>query len=215
VLAAVTWSVVGTGAEAGDTRLVERCRLAVAPPAGLLAALARRPRRDGTFPLSLAVLNPADALGDPRHDLLSASALAHVVPPGTRTVTATDALTIAEFGEVLQSLPTESSVVFACHTHGGTGTPLSGGLQLRPPTVDDPVPVVLSATDLIDAPGRFPIPRQGLVLACDSADLGRVTDGEWLVLGTALLCNAESGASCLNRHGGPRVARIRRRSPLW
>lgn len=123
MLAGVPWSVVGTGAEAGDTRLVERCRLAVAPPAGLLAALARRPRRDGTLPLSLAVLNPAGALGDPRHDLLSASASRL---PGTRTVTAADALTVAEFGAILTTLPAESSVVFACHTHGGTGTPLSG-----------------------------------------------------------------------------------------
>lgn len=184
VLATVPWALVGTGV--GDVRLVERCRLAIAPPAGLLAVLAKRSRHDGDHPLSLAVLNPGGALGSARHDLGAASALGYGLPDGVRTITRFEDTSLDEFGTILRSLPARSSVVFACHTNAGTGAPLSAGLQLHPPTSDRPA-VVLSAGALIDSPDRYPVPRQGLVLACDSADLGRAGDGEWLVLGTALL----------------------------
>ncbi|MGV9366051.1 CHAT domain-containing protein [Amycolatopsis sp. NPDC003731] len=184
LLAAVPWAIVAIGD--GDRRLVERCRLAVAPPAGLIAALSGRSHHKGRHPVSLAVLNPGGAFGAARDDLVAASALQYRLPTGVPVVGRSDCVDLAGFGETLRSLPSRSSVVFAGHTSAGDSTPLSRGLLLRPATADGE-PVVLSAGALIDSASRYPVPVQGLILACDSADLGQAADGEWLVLGTALL----------------------------
>ncbi|MGV9366052.1 CHAT domain-containing protein [Amycolatopsis sp. NPDC003731] len=184
VLAGVPWSTIGTGV--GEFRLLERCRLAIAPPASLLAALAGRPWHDGHRPLSLAVLNPGGRLGPPSLDLLAASALAYALPAKVPKIVRGNDVTLESVGALLRSLPPACSFLFAGHTHPGADEPLGGGLLLRPPDGHRDA-VVLSARDLIDHPGCYPIPSQGLVLACDTADLAQAAAGEWLVLGTALL----------------------------
>ncbi|WP_410648565.1 CHAT domain-containing protein [Amycolatopsis sp. cmx-4-54] len=184
VLAAVPWAAISVGLR--DVRLTERARLAIAPPAALLAAMARRPKHDGDSPLSLAMLNPGGALGTAKYDLITASALQYGLPDGVRTINRADQVDLDELSEILRSLPARSSAIYACHTAPGDGEPLSAGLQLCPP-IDGRPPIVLSANALINSPERFPVPGRGLVLACDSADLNRTAGGEWLVLGTALL----------------------------
>ncbi len=180
-LANVPWALVGIPDAGRDLRLVECARIAIAPPSGLLAAIATRPATT-SLPLRLAVLNPGGALS-PDDELPAADALATVVPADTTTVTATDLMTVPEFGEVLRTVPAGSSAVFACHTHPGDGTPLRGGLLVRPGVA----PEILAAGTLIASPGQYPIPEQVLVLACESADLRQAAAGEWLVLGPALL----------------------------
>jgi hypothetical protein len=177
------WSLVGIPGAGRDLRLVERARIVLAPPAGLLAAVATRPA-SATLPLRLAVLNPGGVDASPGNELPGADALAETVPAGVTTVTAHDRITRDQLGSVLRGLPPGgSSAVFACHTVPGDGTPTDGGLLIRP----GDRPEVLSTRALLDTPDRFPMPEQVLVLACESADLRHAVSGEWLVLGPALL----------------------------
>lgn len=176
------WSLLGIPEAGRDLRLVERARIGLAPPAGLLAAVATRPASD-SLPLRLAVLNPGGIDCSPGNELPGADALLETVPAGITTVTANDRITRDELGTVLRGLPTGSSAVFACHTDPGDGAPLHGGLLIQP----GGEPEILSTGTLLDHPDQFPIPEQVLVLACDSADLRQAVSGEWLVLGPALL----------------------------
>ncbi|MFE1874460.1 hypothetical protein ACFW9N_26840 [Streptomyces sp. NPDC059496] len=69
-LANVPWAAVGVPGEGGpdDLRLVERCTMAIAPPAGLLASLSERPRRTETPALAFALVDPGADLGEPDPD---------------------------------------------------------------------------------------------------------------------------------------------------
>lgn len=180
LLANLPWALLGIGRD--DVRLIERARIALAPPASMLARVADRPAATSA-PLRLAVLNPGGTRSASGEELPAADELMTVIPPGTSLVRADDLLTVNEFGAVLRAVPPGSSAVFACHTDPGDGTPLSGGLKIQP--ADEPE--VLSAGLLFTEPERYPIPEQALILACESADLRHTAAGEWLVLGPALL----------------------------
>ncbi len=115
--------------------------------------------------------------------------------PGEVTVlTPSTDVSLDGFGAKLRELRDqgEGSAVIACHTVERVPSPLKGGLVLRPATGDDDrdpeaAARVLTAGMLIAEPKRFPMPRQVLMLCCDSGDLGGAVSGEWLVLGTAML----------------------------
>jgi hypothetical protein len=184
-LANVPWPVIVVVRHGESARLVDRFRLVIAPPAALLRAIALRGRASGDAPLELAVLDPGGDAAPPDLQLTSLRDLGDMLP-GVRTVGHTDMVDLDGFGAILRNVPAESSAVFACHTHPGDGGPLSQGLVVRPGTDTDPRPVILSAADLITA-HCHPVPRQALLLACDSADLGQAAEGEWLVLGPAML----------------------------
>ncbi|WP_412517037.1 CHAT domain-containing protein [Actinomadura madurae] len=185
-LAGVPWPLVALPDDDRDLRLVERCRLAIAPPAALLAAIARRERRTDTAPVALAVLDPGGAFAAPDARLDQAASLAGLMPSGATVVSQKSAVDVDGFARLLEEVPAESSAVFACHTHPGNGTPLSGGLLLCPPIEGRGTPEILTAGRLIDGPA-VRIPRQVLLLACESADLRQAAEGEWLVLGPAML----------------------------
>ncbi|GIM88717.1 CHAT domain-containing protein [Paractinoplanes toevensis] len=186
VLANVPWPVIVVVRHGKSARLIDRCQMVIAPPAALLGAIALRDRASGDAPLGLAVLDPGGDEAPPHAQLRALRDLGDMLP-GVRTVGHTDVVDLDGFDAILQNTPAESSAVFACHTHPGDGSPLSRGLVVRPATKADPRPVILSAADLINAPSRHPVPRQALLLACDSADLGQAAEGEWLVLGPAML----------------------------
>lgn len=184
MLANVPWALV---AVAPDERLVELAQLAIAPPAAVLAAMSRRERSAQRLPLSLAVLNPAGRLAGSR-DLTQADALIDLVTADTVTVTADDEITVADLGRTLRSLPYESTAVFACHTEKEDGVPLSSGLCLRPKVAGRyEISEVLTAGLLVEQPATYPVPRQVILFACESADLRQAELGEWLVLGPAML----------------------------
>ncbi|MFD9333951.1 Clp protease N-terminal domain-containing protein [Streptomyces sp. NPDC060028] len=197
-LANVPWAAVGVPGEDGpdDLRLVERCTMAIAPPAGLLAALSARSRRTEAPALTLALIDPGSDLGEPDPDgeLPGARALLEHLPDEVTVLTPSTDVSLDGFGAKLWELRDqgEGSAVIACHTVERVPSPLKGGLVLRPATgadEEDPEAAarVLTAGMLIAEPGRFPMPRQVLMLCCDSGDLGGAVSGEWLVLGTAML----------------------------
>jgi hypothetical protein len=198
-LANVPWAAVGVPGEGGsdDLRLVERCTMAVAPPAGLLASLSERPRRTEAPALALALIDPGSDLGEPHPDgeLVAAQELLENLPDGVTVVSPATDVSLDGFGAKLRELRDrgEGSAVIACHTAlERVPSPLMGGLVLRPATGPDDggpeeAPRVLTTGMLIGEPERFPMPRQVLMLCCDSGDLGRAGSGEWLVLGTAML----------------------------
>ncbi|MCT4353772.1 CHAT domain-containing protein [Streptomyces sp. Je 1-79] len=195
-LAHVPWAAVALPDHlAGDLRMVERCRMVIAPPAGLLAALSRRTRRLEAPPLALAVVDPGSDLSDPDTDgfLPVARELLDHLPEDVVAFTPSTDLSLDGFGVRLRDLREErgeTSAVIACHTVERVPSPLLGGLVLRPatPGAEGGEPErVLTAGMLIAAPDRFPMPRQVLMLCCDSGDLSGALNGEWLVLGTAVL----------------------------
>ncbi len=187
-LANVPWSLVVVPAESGQARLIECAEIAIAPPAALLAASASRSRSTDRLPLSLAVLNPAGDLAQSGRSLQKAGALVDLLPTEVRRVTAQDAVTVTEFGAILRDLPSESSAIFACHTAAAGDSALSTGLALRPAVKDlYETPEILTAAALIQQPELYPMPRQAMLLACESADLRQVVEGEWLVLGPAMM----------------------------
>ncbi|MEU3985407.1 CHAT domain-containing protein [Streptomyces sp. NPDC026672] len=174
-----------------DVRLVERCTAVVAPPAGLLARLADRPRPDDAPPLGLAVIDPGgDLPWVPEYARLPAARqLLGLVPDGVDTVGPATDLSLADFAERLRGAGSESTAVFACHVEADGEAP-DRGILLRPGSGGAPPaepPRVLTAQMLISAPDRYPMPRQVVLLACDSGDVGNASAGEWLVLGPALL----------------------------
>ncbi|MGW0875379.1 CHAT domain-containing protein [Streptomyces sp. NPDC002740] len=187
----VPWPAVGIPGGERDVRLVERCTAVLVPPAGLLAQLADRPRLDDAPPLGLVVVEPGGDLpwADEAEQLPTARQLLGLVPEGVETVTPTADLSLPEFAARLRGVGSETSAVFVCHVaeDGASGR---RGVQLRPGSAEDPSavpPRVLTSHMLIDAPDQYPMPRQVLMLACDSGDVGNVSAGEWLVLGPALL----------------------------
>lgn len=191
-LAHIPWPAIGVpNGEGGDLRLVERCTAVLVPPAGLLAALAGRDRTQDSPPLALAVIDPGGGLpwAEEYKQLLGARRMLSLVPAGVETVTPGSDLSVEEFAAMLRTLDPDTSAVFACHTEQN-GDALSCGILLRPGNNDtspcDP-PQVLTSRMLIENPERYSIPRQVLLLACDSSDLRNVSAGEWLVLAPAML----------------------------
>ncbi|MFD6274189.1 CHAT domain-containing protein [Streptomyces sp. NPDC060209] len=191
-LAHIPWPAIGIpDGEGGDLRLVERCTAVLVPPAGLLAALAGRDRPQGSPPLALAVIDPGGDLPwvEEYEQLLGARRMLSLVPAGVETVTPGSDLSVEEFAAMLRTLDPETSAVFACHTEQ-SGDALSCGIRLRPGN-DDASPrnpsQVLTSRMLIENPERYSMPRQVLLLACDSSDLRNVSAGEWLVLAPAML----------------------------
>ncbi|KAF2781602.1 CHAT domain-containing protein [Streptomyces sp. OM5714] len=187
----VPWPAVGVPGGERDVRLVERCTMVLVPPAGLLAQLADRPQLDDAPPLGLVVVEPGGDLPwvDEAEQLPTARQLLGLVPEDVETITPAADLSLPEFAARLRAVGSESSAVFVCHVAEDSA---SGhrGVQLRPGSSDDPPavpPRVLTSHMLIDAPDRYPMPRQVLMLACDSGDVSNVSAGEWLVLGPALL----------------------------
>ncbi|MER7758654.1 CHAT domain-containing protein [Streptomyces sp. NPDC097619] len=225
-LAHVPWAMIGIPGEGpagdrSDLRLVERCRMAVAPPAALLAALCERPRRLEAPPLALALVDPGSDLGEPDagYELPGARALLDELPEDVRALTPATDVSFDGLSRVLRGLGArgETSALIACHAVERVPSPLRGGIVLRPALdgadggggegeedsgkdhggdgddgdrADGNGPAgarVLTAGMLIAEPERFPMPRQVLMLCCDSGDLSGALNGEWLVLGTALL----------------------------
>lgn len=181
-LANVPWAMVAVPDDHRGVRLIERCKFAIAPPSALLATVTARAAA-ANAPLRLAVLNPGGAQASETEFLDAADGLVDAIPAGVKKITSADVITVDDFGAVLREVPSGSSAVFACHTDDGGGAPLEGGLLLRP----GPEPEILSAGTLMTSRDRFPIPEQVLVLACESSDLRQAAEGEWLVLGPALL----------------------------
>ncbi len=173
-LATVPWaSLVVPGS--GGARLVELAELAIAPPSSLLARIMDRPDdAEDSLPLSLLVADPTD-------ELTQAAALREVVPDGAVVLPSDGPLLSADqFRTALRGVPRDSTLAFAGHTgsvEGTAGLAFSGtgGREL------------VTARDLVDATVEHPMPRQVLMLACDSADLGSAVAGEWFTLGPAVL----------------------------
>ncbi|MCO6004175.1 CHAT domain-containing protein [Actinoallomurus purpureus] len=193
-LANVPWACVGIPTEApGDLRLVERCVPVIAPPAGLLATIAARPRNAGAAPLALAVIDPGGDLGGAAAEepLSTARRLLDVLPPAVEIISPDDDVSVADFAARLSALGDTTSAVFACHTEDDGDSPSSCGLVLRPRILGGRPcaarPRLLTADLLIGDPGRFAMPKQVLLLACETADLRNAVAGEWLVLGPAML----------------------------
>ncbi|WP_327180931.1 CHAT domain-containing protein [Streptomyces sp. NBC_01334] len=187
----VPWPAVGIPGGERDVRLVERCTAVLVPPAGLLAQLADRPRLDDAPPLGLVVVEPGGDLpwADEAEQLPTARQLLGLVPEGVETIAPTADLSLPDFAARLRGLGSETSAVFVCHVAEDSASGRRG-VQLRPGNAEDPStvpPRVLTSHMLIDAPDEYPMPRQVLMLACDSGDVGNVSAGEWLVLGPALL----------------------------
>ncbi|MFF3877893.1 CHAT domain-containing protein [Streptomyces sp. NPDC001978] len=187
----VPWPAIGIPGSRHDVRLVERCTAVLAPPAGLLAHLADRPHLDDAPPLGLVVIDPGSDLPWVSEDeqLPAARRLLDLVPDGVATVAADADLSLQDFAERLHKTDSDATAVFACHV-GPDSQSLDRGILLRPGSAEDPPvipPRVLTSQMLVDTPDRYPMPRQVLMLACDSGDVGNVSAGEWLVLGPAML----------------------------
>lgn len=200
-LALVPWACLRVPARsAGDLRLIDRCLPAIVPPAGLLAAVAARPRTvRSPAPLGLAVVDPGCDLPHTVTDdaadtgpLDTARALLDQLPRGVEIIGPDDDVNVEDFAARLRALDPETSAVFACHTDMADTSAAGRGLRLRPkvrhPDATEEQPLeLLTAAALIGEPTRFPMPHQVLLLACDTADLSNAADGEWLVLGPAML----------------------------
>jgi len=189
-LAAVPWAALVLPGQRGDTRLIERADLVLAPPLSLIAAISRRPDTDRDLPVSLAVANPGG-------DLAGAQDLNEVLSEATAGNPAPGSWTTRHLASRLRQIPHASTAVFACHTHqrDGDSTPTGRGLLLSPTPPknegDDARPAppqqIVTAGDLMEQGTDYPMPEQVILLACDSADLGQAQAGEWLVLGPAAL----------------------------
>ncbi|WP_030155771.1 CHAT domain-containing protein [Streptomyces sp. NRRL S-244] len=184
----------GSGAARTDLRMVECCTMAIAPPAALLVALSERPRAMDAPPLGLAVIDPGADLGEPdaAYELPGTRALLDRLPDDIAALTPSTDVSLDGLSSTLRALGArgESSAVIACHAVERVPSPLKGGIVLRPAldTGGEPeAPRVLTAGMLLAEPGRFPMPRQVLMLCCDSGDVSGALNGEWLVLGTGLL----------------------------
>ncbi|GAB3428539.1 hypothetical protein GCM10027569_72100 [Flindersiella endophytica] len=194
-LANVPWACVGVPEHPqSDLRLIERCVPAIAPPAGLLAAVCARSRTATSTPLTLAVIDPGSELaGATREPLPTAPLLLDILPPGVEIITPSESISVEDFAarlRALRALAPEASAVFACHTDESDDSAPSCGLLLRPAIEGDRPHTsaeLLTARRLIEEPTRFPMPRVVLMLACESGDLRNAAAGEWLVLGPAML----------------------------
>ncbi|MGW1800088.1 CHAT domain-containing protein [Streptomyces sp. NPDC001984] len=187
----VPWPAIGIPGSRHDVRFVERCTAVLAPPAVLLAHLADRPHLDDAPPLGLVVIDPGSDLPWVSEDeqLPAARRLLDLVPDGVATVAADADLSLQDFAERLHKTDSDATAVFACHV-GPDSRSLDRGILLSPGSAEDPPvipPRVLTSQMLVDTPDRYPMPRQVLMLACDSGDVGNVSAGEWLVLGPAML----------------------------
>ncbi|MCQ0020360.1 hypothetical protein [Actinomadura madurae] len=122
------------------------------------------------------MLDPGGAFVKKKDRLGKAAELAELMPSGATVLSQKSTVDVEEFARVLEEVPPESSAVFACHTKEGNGTPLSGGLLLCPPIEGRRTPEILTADRLINGPA-VRIPRQVLLLACESADLRQAAEG--------------------------------------
>ncbi len=159
-----------------NKRLVEMCDIVIAPPASLVTK-ARSPfPQEVGCPVSVAVV-------DPGGDLPEAEQLHKRLPEGTKVVGAGEPEPKARLSAMLRQAPYDSTLVLACHTALVDDETV---LALSPLRSGVPKWFVAPA-DLVGELRNFPMPRQVVALACESADVGRVQRGEWSVLGVSLI----------------------------
>lgn len=183
-LAVVPWAIATSDALGHDVRLIERCRLAIAPPAALVAKIAARNvgRTDTTpNPLRAAVV-------DPGGDLPAANALGSLLPSNVALLTHEDEPSVDDIASLLQGTERASTFLFAGHTSTpGVDHRAALFLGARHAASDAIARLSITSDMLLGQPKRFPLPRQLMLLACGSGDVQNVRDGEWTTLGPAAL----------------------------
>lgn len=191
----VPWaSIVVDGA---DLRLVEKARLAIAPPIALLAEISGRAEatvRTVEDLIESELEAPAapvrGAIVDPGGDLPQARLIVDSFPADATILTSTDNPRVEDVTSLMQLLPQESTFVFAGHTAIQRSSGMRAALSLGGP--DEIRAEKLITLDTPTTETRFP--QTVLLLACGSGDLHNTTAGEWSTLGPAVLWSGASRA---------------------